>query len=58
MAHHRLGPTGEAERWRAKVVRWTEQAEQGKLDDPSVHLPSHWIQRLELHLLRDEAAAR
>jgi tetratricopeptide (TPR) repeat protein len=56
MAHHHLGHTKEARHWLDKAVRWMEQAEQGKLSDPSVRLPLFWIQRLELRLLRSEAA--
>jgi tetratricopeptide (TPR) repeat protein len=55
MAHQHLGHTPEARRWLEKAVQWIDQADQGKLDDPTTHLPLLWIQQLELKLLRSEA---
>jgi WD40 repeat protein/tetratricopeptide (TPR) repeat protein len=58
MAHQRQGHTAEARDWLGKAVEWIDQAEDGKPPDPSVRLPLFWIQRLELQLLRREAAAQ
>jgi WD40 repeat protein/tetratricopeptide (TPR) repeat protein/tRNA A-37 threonylcarbamoyl transferase component Bud32 len=57
MAHQRLGHGEEARRWLARATEWAERAERGQLSDPTIQLPLFWIQRLELRLLRAEAAA-
>jgi tetratricopeptide (TPR) repeat protein len=54
MAHHRLGHPAEARRWFARGERWTEQGLRSEGPEPAGF---SWSWRLEIHLLRREAAA-
>jgi WD40 repeat protein/tetratricopeptide (TPR) repeat protein len=55
LAQHHLKHAGEARDCLKKGLRLTEQAREGKLDDPTLPMPLFWIQRLELQILEREA---
>jgi tetratricopeptide (TPR) repeat protein len=50
-----LGQADEAREWCKRGVRWTRDAETGKISDPAITLPLEWEAHLELEMLCREA---